>query len=264
LLLLFERLSYRCADAVLVVNESLREVAIGRGRVRPAAVTIVGNGPVLDRARANEPAAVAREPGGRRLRCVWVGLMGPQDGLHLLVETLAEMVHGLHRRDCEFVLIGDGETRVATAELAEKLGVAEWITFTGWLDEADVFRQLAAADIGVDPNLEEFVSPVKVMEYMAFGLPVVAFDLRETRNLARDAAAYAAPGDVPGLARTLVEVLDDAPRRAAMGTAGIARVRESVAWEHQAARLLDVYRRLLRLEPAEPLLPGTAPGAAAN
>ena len=79
---------------------------------------------------------------------------------------------------------------------------------------------------------------------MAFGLPFVAFDLAETRALARDAAAYAEPADVQRFAELVDELLDDADRRAAMGRAGRQRIEDEFAWDHQQPAYLDVYRSL--------------------
>ena len=80
-----------------------------------------------------------------------------------------------------------------------------------------VSTYLSSADLGLEPNLEDLVSPVKGMEYMAHGLPFVSFDLRETRALAGDAAAYSADQDFVGLAHLVDRLLDDPDRRAEMG-----------------------------------------------
>jgi glycosyltransferase involved in cell wall biosynthesis len=85
----------------------------------------------------------------------------------------------------------------------------------------------------------------KTMEYMAFALPVVAFDLRETRFSAGDAAVYATPNDVGELAQLLVDLIDDEPRRREMGTVGRARVEQELAWDHQAPRYVEVYESLI-------------------
>ncbi len=84
----------------------------------------------------------------------------------------------------------------------------------------------------------------KTMEYMAFGLPVVAFDLRETRVSAGNAGVYATPNDVGELAKLLVELMDDESLRCAMGAAGRARIEQELAWDHQAPRYVGVYEQL--------------------
>jgi hypothetical protein len=82
------------------------------------------------------------------------------------------------------------------------------------------------------------------MEYMAFGVPVVAFDLPETRNLTDGAAAYAEAGDVCGHARAIDALLNDAERRRKLGQVGQARVRDELAWDHQVVTYLEMIERL--------------------
>jgi len=181
------------------------------------------------------------------------------------LQAIAHTVFRLGREDCEFVLIGDGESFHEAQRLARELGLTEWVTFTGWLGEPDVFRHLATADLGLDASLQGEVSPVKALEYMAFGLPFVAFDLRETRALGGDAAAYAVPGDADELGAIIDSLLGDEQRRRAMGEMGRRRVREELSWEWQARRYVDVIERLQRNGSPRPRgNPGTMSGLAAG
>jgi glycosyltransferase involved in cell wall biosynthesis len=87
----------------------------------------------------------------------------------------------------------------------------------------------------------------KIMEYMYFGLPVVAYDLTETRVSAENAASYA-PSSEQDLAKRICELLDDPERRQEMGDFGQRRVREELAWEFSAPVLRAAYGRLQRPE----------------
>jgi glycosyltransferase involved in cell wall biosynthesis len=91
------------------------------------------------------------------------------------------------------------------------------------------------------------------MEYMAFGLPVVAFDLRETRVSAADAAHYVQPNDVEQYAQAVVSLLDDPARRTEMGRQGRERVVQHLAWEHQQEGYLSVFDELVGHVGAAPL-----------
>jgi glycosyltransferase involved in cell wall biosynthesis len=238
-----ERASYRAADHVITVNGSLQHVAQGRGGLGPDSVTVVGNGPVLSRTRHRAPRPSLKH--GRTFLCCWLGMMGPQDQLELALQAIGHLVHDIGRKDCHFALIGDGESRQPAQNLAAELDIADFVSFPGWLDEDEAFTYLSTADLGLEPNLEDIVSPVKGLEYMAFGLPFVAFDVDETRKLAQGAAAYVVRGDVPGFARLIDELLDDPARRTMMGKAGRQRIEADLAWDHQQRAYLDVYRRLL-------------------
>jgi glycosyltransferase involved in cell wall biosynthesis len=241
----FERRSYRAADHVITVNSSLARTALTRGGLAPASVTVVRNGPSLSEAFRREPRAQLKH--GRRFLCCWVGLMGPQDRLDVALRTIEHLVHMIGRTDCHFAFIGDGESRLPSEQFAASLGISDWVTFPGWADQDEVYTWLSTADLGLEPNLEEIVSPVKGMEYMAFGLPFVSFDLTETRALAGDAGAYAAPGDVQGFARLIDDLLGDPARRAALGRAGRRLIEQCLAWDRQEEAYIGVYRRLLGL-----------------
>lgn len=238
-----ERISYRAADHVVTVNGSLQRVAYERGNLPAGTVTVVGNGPLLERTHRRAPRPELKA--GRRFLCCWLGLMGPQDRLDLALQAIDHLVHDLGRADCHFAFVGDGEARESAQRLAGELGIAEFVSFPGWAVEEEAFAYLSTADVGLEPNMEDIVSPVKGMEYMAFGLPFVAFDRTETRVLAGDAAAYAPPGDVTGFAKLLDQLLDDAELRRRMGSAGRRRVEDSVAWDHQQTPYVEVYHRLL-------------------
>lgn len=248
LLRALERLSWRLADHVFCVNGSLRHVIVQRGGVSPDAVTVVGNGPVLSRTAPRPPWLNAKN--GRRFLACWLGVMGAQDHVDLALWAVHHLVHTLGRDDCHFAFIGDGEVLPELQRLAEQLAVKDWVTFTGWLDEDACFDYLATADLALDSNLQPEVSPVKGMEYMAFGVPFVAFDLEETVAMADGAAVYLPQGDPLALARAVDELLDDPARRAEMSRIGRKRVEQHLAWDRQSEGYLGVYARLLGPTPS--------------
>ena len=148
---------------------------------------------------------IAPDPALRRGRdhvVAYIGVMGPQDGVDIVLEVADVIVHELGRRDVGFVLIGSGDClRRACVDMRDRLGLAEFVEFTGRVPDDTVAAILSSArrsGISPDPEnpLNDLCTMNKTMEYMAFGLPVVAFDLRETVVSAADAALYATPNDV--------------------------------------------------------------------
>ena len=218
----------------------------GRDGVDAANVTIVRTGP--DTARMQRTTADPSLRRGRPHLAAYIGVMGPQDGVDLVLELADLVVHQLGRRDISFTLIGAGDCFDDLVALRDRLDLAEWVTFTGRIPDAEVAAILSTADLGISPDpknpLNDLSTMNKTMEYMAFGLPVVAFDLRETRVSAGDAGVYARPNDVGELAQLLVELMDDESLRRAMGAAGRARIEQELAWTHQAPRYVGVYKRL--------------------
>lgn len=241
-----ERATFATADHVVATNESFRQVALTRGRKAPAAVTVVRNGPDLDAAHRPEVRPELRA--GRPRLCCWLGTMFPDDGLELALAAVDHLVHRIGRTDCTFAFVGDGTKRADMEALAARLGVADWVTFPGWMALDDALAYVATADLGLSPNPKtprlDVSTSMKVMEYMAFELPVVAFDVDETRRSAGDAAVYASGNDPAEYARLIDELLDDPDRCATMGKSGRARVEGGLAWEHQRAAYVGVFDAL--------------------
>ena len=128
-------------------------------------------------------------------------------------------------------------------------GLAGHVEFTGRAPDELVVRVMSTADAGLSPDPKNPLNDVstmnKTMEYMAFGLPVVAFDLRETRVSAGDAAVYVQPNDERKYAEAIVALLDDEPGRELMGKLARERVELELAWDHQESAYLGVYKRVL-------------------
>lgn len=242
LLIRFERASIRTAHRTVAVNASVRDIAIRRGGVAPAAVVVVGNGPRLCEATPRAPRSELRR--GHRHLCVLAGMMGPQDSIDLAIKAIDHLVHTLGRTDCAFTFVGVGDAVADAERMVEERGLQRWVTFPGWVTRDEVAEYLSTATLGIEPNVEGFVTPVKAMEYMAFGLPFVAFDVAETRLIARDAAALVPVGDVVAFAEQMEELLADGDRRARLGHAGRHAVERSLAWDHQQVAYLGLIEEL--------------------
>jgi glycosyltransferase involved in cell wall biosynthesis len=158
-------------------------------------------------------------------------------------------VHG--RGDVAVALLGDGECLDDLHRLATGLGLDDMVHFTGWVDEETVFTYLATADVGIDTSLQPEVTPVKALEYLAFAVPLVAFDLPETRRLAEGAALLVRPGNVDDVAAAVVRLLDDPGLRQRLGRTGRGRVDRFFAWENQTTTYLTALG--LVSDPAEGL-----------
>jgi len=247
LLVALERLSFMTADLVISTNESYRRIAVGRGAKNPADVFVVRSGPDLGRIKPGPPDPVLKR--GRRYLVGYVGVMGRQEGLDLLLRSVCLIVHDLKRTDIQFGLVGGGTELAGLREMARDLGIAEYVTFTGRAPDAELLAMLNTADICVNPDraneMNDRSTMNKVMEYMALGKPLVQFDLTEGRVSAGDASWYARPNDVEDLARKIVALLDDEPARVRMGAVGRERIEHVLSWQHEAPRLLAAYDHLV-------------------
>jgi glycosyltransferase involved in cell wall biosynthesis len=241
-----ERCTYLVAHRVISTNDSYREIALTRGGKSPEHVTVVRSGPDPERTRRAEPRPELKH--GRDHLAVYLGIMGPQDGVDYLVRAIGHYVHDLGHTDTHFALLGFGDALEDLKALTAELELQSWVTFTGRADEQMIRDYLSTADIGLSPDpsspLNDLSTMNKTLEYMAFELPVVAFDLKETRISAGDAAVYIEDNDEFSYAKAVHELLQDPARRARMGALGRGRILESLAWVYQEAAYLRLYDQL--------------------
>ena len=243
-----ERRTHRTADHVISTNDSYRDIAVTRSGKKPADVTVVRTGPDSDRLQRGGVDPALRR--GRRYLAAYIGVMGPQDGVDIVVRAADIVVRKLGRDDIAFTLIGSGDCFDDLVALRDRLGLAGHVEFTGRAPDEQVMRIMSTADAGLSPDPKNPLNDVstmnKTMEYMVFGLPVVAFDLRETRVSAGDAAVYVQPNDEQQYAEAIVALLDDEPRGELMGKYARQRVEHELAWDHQEVTYLGVYERVLK------------------
>jgi glycosyltransferase involved in cell wall biosynthesis len=243
---LAERATYALSAHVISTNESYRARALQRGGKRDNEVTVVRTGPDPDRIRRGEPDPQLRR--GHTYLLAYIGVMGPQDGVDVALRAMHHIVYTRGRTDVALTLIGDGDAGKDLRRLATELGLGDHVEFTGRVPDPIVTAILSTADVGLSPDPKNPLNDVstmnKTMEYMAFELPVVAFDLVETRFSAQDAAVYVEPNVVEAYADACLDLLGDEPRRKQMGVAGRQRVEDVLAWQHQAARYVEVYDEL--------------------
>lgn len=241
-----ERRTHRTADHVIATNDSYRDIAINRSGKAPEDVTVVRTGPNPEKLQRDAPDPELCR--GRPYLAAYIGVMGPQDGVDIVVRAADIVVHEMGRGDIAFTLIGSGDCFDELVALRDELKLAGHVEFTGRVPDELVKRILSTADVGLSPDPKNPLNDVstmnKTMEYMAFELPVVAFDLRETRVSAGDAAVYAKPNDVHEYARAIVALIDDENRRAELGKLGRVRVEEELAWSHQERAYVGVYERM--------------------
>jgi glycosyltransferase involved in cell wall biosynthesis len=244
LLRALEWLTYKVAHAVLVVNDSLRTIALTRGKVDETQVFVVRNAPtraMLDTVPEPRPGAL-RDP-----QLVYVGTLGPQDGVDDLPDLMLELRdrHGLP--GCHLTIVGDGERRGALRARCESAGLGAAMTFTGYVSSPEVAQLLGQADICLEParcnEHNDRCSMVKVYEYMAAGRPIVGYRLREVELLGGENIAYAPCNDVPALAAVVARLACDGEERLRRGQA-LRRHAADRTWEAETESLLAAYASL--------------------
>ncbi len=246
-----ERCTFRTADVSIATNETFKDIAVTRGGMDKDRVFIVRSIPDLSRFRRIEPNVALKK--GRQHLVGYVGIMGAQDGVDLLVQAMADLVHSQGRRDVQCAIVGSGTELPNLQRMARDLKVEDFVTFTGFQSGDPLLASLSAFDIGVIPDpknvYNDKISMNKVFEYMSLGIPFVQFDLMEGRKIAGDAALYASDNCATDLARTMALLIDDQELRATLADEGKARAKALLRWDEERSRLLAAYELALSGQP---------------
>lgn len=245
LMIVCEWLTFRTADYSIATNGSYKEIAIRRGKMDPARVVVVRSGPALDRLKVT--AGDSKYKKDRQYLVGYVGVIGEQEGLDLLLESVRHIVS--KRTDVQFAIVGGGTELEKMKAMATKMGVGEFVDFYGRVADATLVDVLNTCDLCVNPDrpteMNNLSTMNKIMEYMALKKPIVQYDLKEGRVSAQNASLYAANTSTQDFADKIEELLDNQAMRTRMGEEGYLRVVQELSWNHEAKKLIKFYEMVL-------------------
>jgi glycosyltransferase involved in cell wall biosynthesis len=234
---------------VIATNQSYKQIEMERGHVPAEKIAIVRNGPDLHELASTSQDLELR----KRARIIigYVGVMGVQDGVDNLLRALQKLICHFDQSDFLCVLLGSGAAVPGLHKMTMEMKLSEHVYFTGWISkQADVARYINSMDICVAPEpsdpYNDRSTAAKIMEYMTFSKPIVAFDLPEHRYTAQNAALYAKPNDVTDLAQNISVLIDSLKLRLDLGNNGRERLVNTLAWSHQEVVLVESYKQLIR------------------
>jgi len=245
LMVLLERLTFKTADFSIATNESYKAIAIGRGGMDADKVQVVRSGPKLDRLKIGPGDPACRK--GRRYLVGYLGTMGEQEGIDLLLQSIKTIVS--RRQDIQFAIVGGGTSLESLQALSLQMGLSDYVDFYGRVPDEVMVSILNGADVCVNPDkyseLNDLSTMNKIMEYMALKKPVVQFDLKEGRVSARHASLYVSHDDTEEFADKVEWLIDRPEERQRMGEYGYYRVLNELSWEYERVKLLRFYGRVL-------------------
>lgn len=266
LVCLCERLTFRVADVSIATNESYRDIAVDRGGMSPDHVFIVRS--CLDLNRYGRRAPRPELKNGKAQLVVYLGVMGPQDGVDLLLESIDSMIHEDGRSDTHFVIIGYGIETERLKALATKKGLDSFVMFTGRISDEDLEEYLSTADVAVAPDpvnaLNDKSTMNKILHYMTYSLPIVQYDLKEGRRSAGDASLYAQNNDPREFALQINRLLDSRSLRTELGNRGRQRIEETLNWNVEKEHLLSAYSAALGRKNESVIFDRRTPSSAAG
>lgn len=241
-----EKRTFAVADEVISTNSFFRTHALENRGKSEREVTVVYSSPDLTKLPKVDPNPALKK--GKDHLLLWVGVMGSQDGLGLTLDAIDQLRSLPGGDNFHLLIAGDGPERKVMEQRADQLGLSEHVTFAGFLNGNQLAEAFVTADVGIgsDPKnaFNDRLAMNKIMEYMAYRLPIAMFDLAECRNIAGDAALYASNNDPAALAANISNLIQSPNTRRTMGERGHARLRSEYSWDLQKELYLSVYARL--------------------
>ncbi len=250
-MLLFEKWNFKVADYSIATNESYKEIAINRGEMPQHKVSVVRSGPSLHRLHLTDGNPMYKK--GRSFLVGYVGVIGVQEGLDLLLQSVKTIVD--KRNDVQFAIVGGGTSLEEIKNLANEMNLSEYVDFYGRVSDEILVDILNTCDVCVNPDkpteMNNLSTMNKIMEYMALKKAIVQFDLKEGRASAQKASLYAKHYDTQDFADKIMWLLDNEEERKRMGEFGYDRVLKDLSWHHEGKKLLKFYQKVLEVPQKE-------------
>jgi len=240
---LAERCTLALADVVIATNQSVLSAVKQRGRLHDDRAFVVRTAPSRMNITASPDESLRT---GKQYLVGYIGVMGSADGVDYLVQAAEYVVKTRRRTDVQFLLMGSGPEHADLLALRDRLGLQDHVSMPGRVSDEFLCRALRTIDLGVacDPinAYNDHCTMNKVLEYMAFAKPMVMFGTVEGRFSAGEGAVYVMENSVEKLGDAILALLDDAPRRQMLGTAGHERLTQVLNWERSVEQLLAAYQ----------------------
>ena len=236
--------AWRNADVVLPVTSVLAGMVAASG-AESDAIAVVHNGVVLERYDGlPERDAVKKRFGiDGSVTLGFVGFIREWHRLDIVIEALRDQALA----DASLLVIGDGPAREALQEQAQRAGLNDRVVFTGLVQRTDLIETMAAFDVALQPHVVSYASPLKLFEYMAMSLPVIAPDtpnIREVLTHGEDSLLVPA-GDQQSMHDALVRLVRNDDLRVRLGRGARLRIESGCfTWDNNARRVAEIATRL--------------------
>ena len=238
-----ERWILNSASHVIAVSGPLRRILIEEGARGGDHITVLSNGVNLEHFQQLPDAKDLRRALSVEDRVVigFVGWFRPWHGLGMLLEAFHKS--GLGSRGATLLFIGDGPAMPDLRRFVETHDLSESVIFAGAVAHEEIPAYLSLINIAVQPAANEYCCPMKILEYLALGKPIVAPRQDNIRELVDDGdqAMLFEPGDADSLTVALSRLVEDRDLRSRMGVRARAAIRERrYLWTHNAETVLNL------------------------
>jgi uncharacterized protein (TIRG00374 family) len=246
---LLEGLSLRTAPLILTSSGQIRDEALARFALPPEKIIVMGDG--VDTEKFSPQACPPEPEFARQLGLpadtpliVFMGLLKSYQGADDMLEAARILRYERGHEAFHFLVIGFPDEDHYRAKAAS-LGIGDKFLFVGKVPYQDTGRYLALADLAIAPKISMTEGDGKIYNYMALGLPVVAYERPASREILGDLGLYAVYHDPADLARALHQALSNPAALRERGQANRAKAVRDYSWEAVASRILSAYQRVL-------------------
>ena len=244
----YERWILHNSDHIVAVSTPLKEFLCTERGVRSQDVSVLPNGVNVENFNPRKDGTDVRRRYGIRSECQvlgFVGILRRWHGIDLLLSAFGKLARA-GRNLLHLLIVGDGPLEAELKSTATNLGIADRVTFTGRVPHGEIQEHLAAMDIAVSPRATFYASPMKILEYMAMELPVVAPRMPNIVDIIKDDfdGVLFDPEDVDSMSCVIDRLLQDDAKCQQIGQQARQSVETRLNWENNARRVVDIFSEL--------------------
>jgi glycosyltransferase involved in cell wall biosynthesis len=246
-LVLVEKLSCTMADAIITTNHSYKDVISDRNKIEQSRIFVVRNDPPIEEFLSSGSQSIQRVEGKKII--LFLGAINLQDGVIELMHALHYLIYSLNEKNISCILIGSGRAITQVKKTVIELNLKSYVDMKGQINDRKlIYDFLHIADVCVEPapynEINNVSTFIKILEYMASGKPIVAFDLKESRYSANGSAIFVQPGDTEGYAKEIKNLLNNPELSNKLGLVGKDRVKNELNWNNSVKNLRAAYRTI--------------------
>ena len=247
LLLWMEKMTFKVSDIIITTNQSHKLVAVERGKINSKNIFIVRSGPDIDRFKGFKYIESLKQK--KPYLICYLGEMCKQDGVGLFLTELNNFNSPFIKENVQITFIGKGPEQPNLVKQSMQLGLESYVNFTGRISDLDLANYLYSADLCFDTSpynsWTDRSTMNKIIEYMAFSNPVVAFNLFETKYSANQAGLYADNGNYEDFFKKIEYLLENKKVREKMAAVGTTRFNNELSWTFSKRYLFEAYNMVL-------------------
>ena len=240
-----EKIITNMADAIIVSSTNMAQILIEEFDVDISKIDVIPDGVDTDTFNGNLDTnelkkALKIDPGKKLI--IFTGLLNKYQGIDLLLESIQEVIDQV--KNVCFLIVGFPNVEEYKNK-AHKLGVEQFVHFTGKVDYSDIPKYLSLGDIAISPKIPESgEANLKLFTYMASALPTVVFDHSVNREILGDLGVYAKSGDTHSLAECIVKLLLNESFSNELGIKLREKAIKDYSWKRSGEKIMEVYNKL--------------------